>query len=144
MVGEALEHAFMMERDAILSAEGPELESDGGAAHKQRLGALRQRRKRTQDLYVCGLIESVDELKSRIGEIDKQIGELERAEPHATFTAEEVAKVLDRFGEHWKKATVEYRRSILLVVAPRIYLDSTERRITLDTTLAAGRITLPV
>ena len=109
----------------------------------ERIAALETRKVRLREMYLAGLMDSVDELQRELAETDALIADLSRTEPLRPFTAEDLEALVKDFPAYWAKAGVVDRRQLLLAVSPRIIVHE-KGRITMDTTLSAGPIDLPL
>jgi len=140
LVAEGLQRALIAERDAILAMHDPASQSTRRDTSAQ-LTRLRRAAERYREMYAAGIIESVDELKAKLADVNASIAELD-SKPSAVVSLESINQVIDTLSAHWLDSDVTERRHLLLAVSPRITVWACEKRIRLHTTLAAGDIDL--
>ncbi|MEN6358138.1 MAG: recombinase family protein [Armatimonadota bacterium] len=108
-----------------------------------RIRSLRECKKRKQEMYACGIIETIDELKSQLAEIDKEIAELSTAPQITPFNREDLIELSVHIKDYWGRMSTDERRSLLLTMCPEIYVHSSEPRwIRLETRLSIDSITI--
>jgi site-specific DNA recombinase len=118
-------------------SEYPEKNNDA------RIRSLRECKKRKQEMYACGIIESIDELKSQLAEVDKEIEELTVTPQITPFSRDDLVELAAHIQDYWGNMTVDERRSLLLTMCPDIFVHSSDPRwIRLETRLPIGSVTI--